>query len=163
MFRTQTMFRAALFLLVAATWFVAALWVAATAGAADEKAAADELTGIWRLISSNGEKHPQADSADESTLLTYDGELKTWKLTPRSDADGQEFFGSYFADPAQTPKLLDASIKGDGGETTVYAIYKIENDVLTIHFRNDGQRPGDFDTPVDQSSLLVLKRHAEGK
>jgi uncharacterized protein (TIGR03067 family) len=163
MFRTQTMFRAALFLMAAVIWFFAALWVAATAGAADAPAPADELHGVWRLISSNGERHPKADSADESTLLTYDGELKTWKLTPRSDDDGQEFFGTYFADAAQTPKLLDASIKGDGGETTVYAIYKIENGTLTIHFRNDGQRPGDFDTPADQGSLLVLKRHEEGK
>jgi uncharacterized protein (TIGR03067 family) len=166
MFRTQTMFRAALFLIVATTWFIAVLWVAATAGAVDTKAAdkpTDELVGVWRLISANGEKHPEADSPDRSTLLTYDGDAKTWKLTPRSDADGQEFFGSYFADATQTPKLLDATIKGDGGDTPVYAIYKIEEGVLTIHFRNDGQRPGDFDTPADQGSLLVLKRHEEGK
>lgn len=167
MFRTQTMFRAALFLVVATTWFVAALWVAATAGAADTKSAppppTDELAHVWRLISSNGEKHEHADSDDESTLLTFDGEAKTWKLTPRNEGDAQEFFGSYFADLTQTPKLLDATIKGDGGETPVYAIYKIENGELTIHFRSDGQRPGDFDTPADQGSLLVLKRHEAGK
>lgn len=166
MFRTQTRFRAALFFLVAASWFVAALWVAATAGAADKAAPAapaDELSGVWRVISSNGQKDKYSDSADESTLLTYDGEAKTWKLTPRSDENAQEFFGSYFADATQTPKLLDATIKGDGGDMSVYAIYKIENGVLTIHFRNDGQRPGDFDTPADQGSLLVLKRHVEGK
>ena len=141
---------------------IAATSALPTTQAADEKPA-DELAGVWRLISSNGQKHPEADSPDKSTLLTYDGEAKTWRLQPRSDAEGQEFFGSYFADATQTPKLLDATIKGDGGNTDVYAIYKIEDGVLTLHFRSDGQRPGDFESPPDQSSLLVLKRHDPAK
>lgn len=139
---------AVLFFLTSATSLVAA---------ADKPGA--ELNGDWALQSTNGEKAPFADDAQQSSLLTFDIENGTWKLVPRSDAGGFTFFGTFTADPNPTPKILDAVIQGDGGNTDVFAAYKIEGDVLTINLRKDGQRAADFELAPDLSTLMVFKRH----
>jgi len=131
---------------------------AADAEPAKEVEPGKEIAGEWSVFSVNGEKQPHADDPDHSTLLTFDVDGGTWKLEPRSDDNGQGFAGSYIVDPMQTPKLLDVVIQGDGGNTDIFGIYKVEADELTIHFRNDAQRPGDFQSGTD-GPLLVFKRY----
>lgn len=124
--------------------------------AADKPGA--ELNGDWALQSTNGEKDKHADSPSESSLITFDVENGTWKLVPRSDDGGFTFFGSFTADPTPTPKILDAVIQGDGGNTDVFLAYQIEGDVLTLNLRKDGQRPADFQVAPDVSTLFVFKK-----
>lgn len=126
--------------------------------AADKKPGA-ELEGAWRLQSSNGEKAPHADEPDQATLLTFNLEESSWKLEPHSDDGGFTFYGSFMVDPTQTPKILDAVIQGDGGSTDVFAVYKVEGDMLTLNLRKDGQRAADFELAPDVSTLMVFKRH----
>lgn len=75
-----------------------------------------------------------------------------------------EIAGSYYLDPAQTPKLIDVTIKGADGSNEVHAIYKFEKDRLYLRVRNGGgQRPIDFDTPEDDCSTIILRRLKEGE
>jgi uncharacterized protein (TIGR03067 family) len=141
--------------MAAAVWFA---MVGSMSIAADKKPGA-ELDGAWRLQSTNGEKAPHADDADESTLMTFNLEEGTWKLEPRSDDGGFTFYGSFTVDETQTPKILDAVIQSDGGNSDAFAVYKIEGDVLTLCLRNDGQRPADFELLPNVHTLFVLKRH----
>ena len=96
-----------------------------------------ELNGDWSLLSTNGEKDKHADDADESSLITFNIEDGTWKLVPRSDDGGFTFFGTFTADPNQMPKILDAVIQGDGGNTDVFAAYKIEGEQLFFPNANE--------------------------
>lgn len=130
-------------------------------GSAEAAKPGEEIAGSWSLLSSNGEKDPHADDADESTLLSFNFEDGTWKLQPRSDAGGFAFDGKFTVDPKFTPHILDAVIQGDGGDTSVFAVYKVEKDMLTINLRKDGQRPADFELAPDVSTLMVFKRHAQ--
>lgn len=129
-----------------------------TVRAADARPGA-ELEGAWSLQSTNGEKAPHADEPDQATLLTFNLDEGSWKLEPRSDDGGFAFYGSFTVDPKQTPKILDAVIQGDGGSTDVFAVYKVEGDVLTMNLRKDGQRAADFELAPDLSTLMVFKRH----
>jgi uncharacterized protein (TIGR03067 family) len=118
-----------------------------------------ELHGQWRLQTTNGEKDKYADSADESSLLTFNLEDGTWKLEPRSDAGGFTFFGSFTVDPTQTPKILDAVIQGDGGNTDVFAVYEVTGDTMKLNLRKDGQRAADFELNPEVSTLMTFLRH----
>jgi uncharacterized protein (TIGR03067 family) len=136
------------------------IFLTATARAADDKPGA-ELNGRWRLQTTNGEKDKHADSADESSLLTFNIEDGTWKLEPRSDDGGFTFYGSFTVDPTQTPKVLDAVIQGDGGNTDVFAIYEVSGDVLKLNLRKDGQRAADFELMPEVSTLMTFKKHTQ--
>jgi uncharacterized protein (TIGR03067 family) len=74
----------------------------------------------------------------------------------------RELAGGYSIDPTQTPQLIDFMVRGDDASTTVYGIYRISGDRLTIRWRTDESRPGDFTSPkAEFDTTFVYKKEKE--
>lgn len=129
--------------------------------AAADKPDAERILGTWILDST------------ERKIDLFQGDGQTVKLTFEADAfrfavekDGGktlDLSGSYFIDPAQTPKLFDVTIRGGDGSNTVFAIYEFKDDKLRVRLRdNNGPRPAGFE-PADDCQTLTFKRDEAAK
>ena len=98
--------------------------------AADETDPKAALQGRWKMLSSNDtEIHGDKDKPNQVTL-TIDGD--NFNLTIANEGGSRELAGGYTLDPTQTPQLIDFMIRGDNASTTVFGIYRISGDRLTI-------------------------------
>lgn len=121
---------------------------------ADPKAA---LQGRWKMLSSNDtEIHGDKEKPNQVTL-TIDGD--NFNLTIANDGGTRELAGGYTLDPMQTPQLIDFMIRGDNASTTVFGIYRISGDRLTIRWRTDDGRPGDFISPKAEFDATLVFKH----
>ena len=112
-----------------------------------------EIQGTWKLdISQNSELKGDQDKPNDVTVVY---EADSWKMTIINEGGTQEIVGGYFCDPAQTPKVLDVTIRGDAETTDLYAIYEVIVDKLTVAWRADGTRPPDFNGTLADGLVKV--------
>lgn len=128
--------------------------------AADEVDPKAALQGRWKMLSSNDtEIHGDKDMPNQVTLV-IDGDNFT--LTIANEGGSRELAGGYAIDPLPTPQTIDFMVRGDDASTTVYGIYRISGDRLTIRWRTDESRPGDFTSPkAEFDTTFVYKKEKE--
>ena len=148
-------------LLASATLFFSTLGQAAGSGADDSDET--KIRGAWQLVSTTKkgvETKIDAKGDDQQMVFTF--EEQSWKAKVGPKGAPVEITGTYVLDPKQTPKLLDVTVRGTGGATDVYAVYKFEKDQLWIRVRDGGgQRPPDFEILADDCNTLVFRRAAK--
>jgi uncharacterized protein (TIGR03067 family) len=143
-------------ILCAAALLVAGL-DALTVRAADEADPKAALQGRWKMLSSNDpEIHGDRDNPNQVTLV-IDGDNFT--LTIANEGGTRELTGGYTFDPRPTPQTIDFMIRGDNLGTTVFGIYRISGDRLTIRWRIDDMRPGDFTSPKAEFDTTFVFKH----
>ena len=124
--------------------------------------AATGIEGGWTLVGleAQGEKMP-ADlfaampAGEKAFKATSD------KLTHQEG--GKDVAISYKLDPTKTPhEIVMTKTKSDGKTETIYGIYKLEGDTLTIcgaESDKPADRPKEFKTaPGDKTKLMTLKK-----
>jgi uncharacterized protein (TIGR03067 family) len=134
-------------LLVAGAW----LGSAASMGRAAD-ADKDELQGVWvaTLMEINGEPAPPKEV--KRTRFTFKGR----KLLLRHSKDeGKEAQGTFKADPKQSPKHLDITIKNK----TLHGIYEVKGDQLKVCYETGDKRenrPTKFATNKEEELVLIV-------
>jgi uncharacterized protein (TIGR03067 family) len=109
---------------------------------AAEPPPANELVGTWTLdLSQESEFKGSQDQPNQITLII---EADGWKLTVVNEGGSQEFVGGYVLDAAQTPKLIDVTVRGDAETQELLGIYEINRGKLKFCWRPEGPRPADF-------------------
>jgi uncharacterized protein (TIGR03067 family) len=125
--------------------------------AADQPDPKAELQGRWKMLTSNDNEIRGDRDMPNNVVLTFDGDK--FNLTIANEGGTRELAGGYSLDPAQTPRLIDFEVRADDATTTVFAIYRISGDRLTIRWRTDDSRPGDFTSPqVEFDATHVFRR-----
>jgi len=148
-------FRYAVLWSFVAVWFVGA----ASVGAAEpvDPASPEALQGRWILVTTNDDELRGDPDAPNRVTLVLDADNFTLSIV--NDGGTRELAGGFTVDPAPTPQLLDFMVRGDDASATLFAIYRISGDRLTIRWRTDENRPGDFTSPkVEFDSTLVFRR-----
>lgn len=150
---------------------VVAAWLmfgAVGAWAADEKPAvekpdAERIAGLWKLESADG-TFELLQKPDQKAQVKFDAGKMEFKVL----ADGNPIAtitADYSLDDKQTPKLLDLTLTGDGGNKPVFLIYEFQNDKLRLRFQIDGAgaRPVDFAVPDEKCRILTFVRDKDAK
>lgn len=120
------------------------------------------IEGGWTLTSVEvgGKKVPDAEfaklPAEERKFSATSDKLNT-------TADGKPLAISYKLNPATTPPEVELTKTGaDGKPSTLYGIYKLEGDLLTIcaaESDKSADRPKEFkSTPENKAIIMVLKK-----
>jgi uncharacterized protein (TIGR03067 family) len=123
------------------------------AAAGTDEAPKDEekIVGTWAVESyvEGGQKMPEEALQQTKVILAADG-----KMTAKQGEREQEF--TYKLDPAKKPKEIE--VTNDRGQT-VFGIYKLDGDTLTVCVARRGERPTEFASKEDTAVILeVLKR-----
>jgi uncharacterized protein (TIGR03067 family) len=128
------------------------LVMAAPAPAEDKKKDEDKIQGNWTVVSreSMGRKTPEK-------------ELKALKVTIKDDtitiddSKKKEKY-TYKLDPSKKPKTID--LFNTGKKDTTLAIYKLDNDTLSVCWSEDlAKRPTKFASDEESGQrMIVLKR-----
>jgi uncharacterized protein (TIGR03067 family) len=138
----------------------AALAVAANcsrAMAVDEGDPKAELQGRWKMLTSNDNEIRGDRDMPNTVILTIDGDKFNLDIT--NEGGSRSLAGGYSLDPTQTPRLIDFMVRADDATATLFAIYRISGDRLTIRWRTDDSRPGDFTSPqVEFDATHVFRR-----
>lgn len=135
-----------------------------TIHAADEENDESKIRGTWQIVSTTkkGVETKVENKGDESSdtqPLSVTFEEQSWKAKIGPKGAPIEVTGTYVLDSKQTPKVLDITVSGAGGNTDVYAVYKLEKNKLWIRIRDgNGQRPPDFEISADDCSTLLFRR-----
>ncbi|MCC6420666.1 MAG: TIGR03067 domain-containing protein [Gemmataceae bacterium] len=115
---------------------------------------ADNLNGTWTPVSIeiDGKKLP--DKEVVGPRLVIQGNNFTLHVEKRTVK------GTFKADPARTPKTIDAHYEEGGKKMTVLSIYTFQGDTLTVCSAEPGKaRPKDFKTAKgDGRELTVYRR-----
>lgn len=114
---------------------------------------ANELVGTWTLDLTK--ESPLKGSQDQPNQVLLVIDANDWKLTVTNEGGTEEFVGGYTLDVAQTPKLLDITVRGDSDTQEAFAIYEINRGKLTIGARADGARPADLNGTEADGFLKV--------
>jgi uncharacterized protein (TIGR03067 family) len=125
------------------------------------------LEGEWQAVQTQAEGvwWDKKTMAVASTKFVIKGDEL---VVPHPDGNGPGRRSTYKLDPAKLPKEIDL-LSHDGFESgqTTAAIYKLENDRLTIcmpYFGNDlTARPNEFKTTADDGRMLVILEHVKPK
>jgi uncharacterized protein (TIGR03067 family) len=128
-----------------------------TPTAAAEKPDLKRIIGVWKGTRFYVNGQLQNLMPDDSIVVefTADG----FKANVAVDGGTQEIDGTYFLDEKQTPKVLDAALRTSAEGQDVAAIYRLEENSLTVCFRSDGgPRPADIDKPGEMTIKVVFKR-----
>lgn len=123
-------------------------------------AAAKGIEGGWTLVAIETEGKSQAEAVKnmpvEEKTIRATGDKMTQTI------GGKEDHLSYKLNPTKTPPEVDLSKTLPSGKTeTIYGIYKLEGDTLTIcgAVDNPADRPKEFKTaPGDKRMILTLKK-----
>ena len=140
--------------------------VARAADDAADKPDEMRIQGSWKqVLKIEKGVETKTDGEDESQLtLRVKFEEQNIKVYLGPKGAPIEIPGTYYIDPAQTPKLFDVTINGGDGPNEVHAIYKFEDDKLFLRVRNGGgQRPIGFESPEDDCTTIVLARMMPGE
>lgn len=149
---------------------VFAIAVLACAGrqslAAEEPSDEQRIRGRWTLVSTiKGTvetKTTEATDESDNAPLTVSFDENTWTAKVGPKKAPTEFSGGYYLDSKQTPKLLDLTIRSDGGNSSdLNLIYRFEKDRLHVRVQNGGQRPIDFETACEDCTTLIFRRDKE--
>lgn len=117
------------------------LLVASRADAA-EPPPANELIGTWTLdLTQDSEFKGSQDQPNQITLVI---EADGWKMSVVNEGGSQDFVGGYVLDSAQTPKLINVTVRGDADTQELLGIYEINRGKLKFCWRVDEARPADF-------------------
>jgi len=125
--------------------------------AAAEKPDVKRIIGVWKgtRFYVNGQLQNLMPEDSIVVEFTADG----FKANVAVDGGTQEIEGTYFLDEKQTPKVLDAALRTTAEGQDVAAIYRLEENSLTVSFRSDsGPRPADIDKPGEMTIKVVFKR-----
>jgi uncharacterized protein (TIGR03067 family) len=128
---------------------------------ADKKRLAELIEGTYFVVGmeTGGEKVPgelfaKAPGADR-TIVIKDGKLIATK-------GGKEDAIAYTIDPTKTPAEITTTEAKPGGKTeTLYGIYKLEGDTLTICMVESADatdRPREFKTSRESKAILMTLR-----
>lgn len=125
---------------------------------ADQKPDAERILGAWTFASSE-RKIDLFEGDDQTVRLTFETDSFS-VVVLKGGNKTLEINGTWSLDGAQTPKILDLTIRGgDGGSNFVYTIYQLKEDQLLIRIRdNNGPRPVDFETKVEDCQTLTFRR-----
>src|SRR5262245_53659378 len=137
--------------LLAAVAFVALVTQNAPLRAADAPDDVKALQGKWKPKEANlGDNKIDAMVLDTITL-EYAADKYTLTIGDKVEK------GSYTLDPKKSPKAMDIfPTEGDNNGKTFLAVYKIEDDKLTICYSlTPTVRPDDFEP--DSNTLLLVK------
>jgi len=153
--------------LLAGAVLLAIAFCQTAACAAEDETDETKIRGDWQLVSTTKkgvETKAEVKGSDPSDNqpLSVTFEEQGWKAKIGPKGAPIEITGTYVLDTKQTPKLLDITVSAAGGSTDVFAIYKIEDDKLSIRVRDgNGQRPPDFELSADDCSTLLFRRAAK--
>ena len=130
--------------------------------AAEEPSDEQRIRGGWTLVSTiKGTvetKTPEAADESDNAPLTVTFDESTWTAKIGSKGAPTKLGGSYYLDSKQTPKLLDVTIRGDGGNSSnLYFIYRFEKDRLHLRLQTGGQRPVDFESACEDCTTLIFR------
>ena len=121
------------------------------------------LAGGWTLVGveAKGTKLTEADLAKQQSLAERKIRATADKMI--ATKDGKDDPLSYKLDATKTPHEIDMTeTKADGKTETMYGIYKLEGDILTIcavPSTNPADRPKEFKTaPDNKAMILTLKK-----
>lgn len=131
--------------------------------ATEEPADEQRIRGRWTLVSTiKGTletKTPEATDESDNMPPTVTFDENTWTAKVGPNKAPTQLAGGYFLDSKQTPKLLDVTLRGDGGKSSdLYFIYRFEKDRLQVRLQNGGQRPIDFETACEDCTTLIFRR-----
>lgn len=120
---------------------------------AAEPPPAHELIGTWTLdLTQESEFKGSQDQPNQITLVI---EADGWKMSVINEGGSQEFVGGYVLDAAQTPKLIDVTVRGDAETQELLGIYEINRGKLKFCWRPDGPRPADFNGTAADGMLKI--------
>jgi uncharacterized protein (TIGR03067 family) len=119
----------------------------------DKDKDAKQIVGTWAAVSMerNGEKAPEEEAKGVTVTFTADGKVTV--KTPGNDING-----TYKLDASKKVKEITLEAKD---EKTLYGIYKIDGDNLTICAVDTSadDRPKEFSTKENSKARLIgLKR-----
>lgn len=132
-------------------------------GVADALAEAGrkELAGTWQAVTYALDGNKASDEDMKKVQLVIDADGKT-----EAKSEGKVFIASMTRiNPAQDPMTMDITFTvGKAKGKMALAIYKIENDVLTICRGDPGQaRPTEYaSTPGSGHTLMTYRRDSAG-
>jgi uncharacterized protein (TIGR03067 family) len=115
------------------------------------------LQGHWKMLTCNdAELRGDPDEPNRVTLI-FDADNFT--LSVVNEGGTRELTGGFSVDPTPTPQTIDFTVRGDGTSATILGIYRISGDRLTIRWKTNEERPGDFESPqVEFDTTLVFRR-----
>jgi uncharacterized protein (TIGR03067 family) len=132
-------------------------------GASVGSAAGDKkgIEGTWKLTSAKFGGKEEAVPEGKGVTLKF---MAGGKMTA-DEGGGKTDVGTYKVDDTKKPKTLDLTMKKDGKQDTVLAIYEVAGDTLKIGFPDDPKagggappRPASFD---GATGVLTFKRAAK--
>lgn len=128
-----------------------------------EKPDSERITGTWKLESADG-TFELLQKPDQKAQVKFDAGKMEFKVL----ADGNALAtisADYVLDDKQTPKCLDLTLTGDGGNKPVFLIYEMQDDKLRLRFNTEGAgvRPVDFGVPDEKCRILTFVRDKDAK
>jgi uncharacterized protein (TIGR03067 family) len=136
------------------------LLISARTTAADDKDY-EPFQGKWTFVSVvvNGNEQPAAQF--EKSVLTVKGNERVIHV-----GDEVKSRAKYKVDATKTPKTIDIEVLEGSQELkgkTFPGIYELKDDTMTVIFRLQGERPGDFTCKPDSGRVLQKFKRLKDK
>jgi uncharacterized protein (TIGR03067 family) len=110
-----------------------------------------KLEGTWVIASMERNREQAPKEALKGIRLIIKGDEFTIK-------DGNMTLkGTFKVDPAQKPKVLDATATEDGKKETTVGIYEFDGDMLKVCYTPEGgERPKEFSTKAGTNEHPIM-------
>jgi uncharacterized protein (TIGR03067 family) len=116
----------------------------------------EKIQGRWTVQQAQREGKDAPDQLREKMAVKIDGS----KLDIDDSESARKEIAEINLDPSKSPAAIDLKISRPGNNETLFGIYKIDGETLSICWtKHGGERPNEFKTkPGSDQVLFVLTR-----